>query len=278
MGHLNSDDSATYQREGILFPIPVLTVDEAAEFAIHLNVLEDRLGGRPKTAELHQLFHYFRWAYELVTHSQVLDAVESVLGPNLLVWGMSVFTKHPYDPGFISWHQDGTYWGLDSGQITTAWIALTPSTTANGCMRVVPGSQTLSVQRHVDTYAENNLLSRGQEIAVEVDEQQAVDVVLQPGEMSLHHVNIVHGSRANESDQKRVGIAIRYITPEVRQDGHEQRVLLARGIDKFHHFPHLEAPTATEDLDAAVDQHLRATRAHITALRQTKGAYESPKD
>ena len=192
-----------YREDGVVFPLPVLTPSEAARFRAAFEDITSRLGGRPTAKDLAQTHLHFRWAYDLATHPKILDAVEAVLGPDLLVWTVSIFAKYPRDPGYISWHQDGTYWGLDSSQVTTAWVALTDSVVANGCMRVVAGSQKSPILPHTDTYAPDNLLSRGQEIQAQVDEKDAVDIVLKAGEMSLHHVNIIHGSKPNLSDRPR---------------------------------------------------------------------------
>ena len=158
------------------------------------------------------------WVYQIASHPNVLDAVEGVIGPDILVLGSDWFVKFPHDKAFISWHQDGAYWGLHPPKVTTAWIALSTSTPENGCMQVMPGTHNASFPQK-DTYAEDNALSRGQEIAVDVDETKAVNIVLGPGEMSLHHIGIAHGSKANRSDNARIGIAIRYMTPEVVHDG-----------------------------------------------------------
>jgi ectoine hydroxylase-related dioxygenase (phytanoyl-CoA dioxygenase family) len=179
----------------------------------------------------------------MVSHPKVLDAVESILGPNLLVWESAWFVKLAKDKSFISWHQDGTYWSLDPPNVVTAWVALSESTPENGCLRVVPGTHKPPFLPQIDTYAKDNALSRGQEIAVEVDEAQAVNLALRPGEMSLHHVAIVHGSAANNSDGPRIGLAIRYITPEVVQKAAErQLVLLVRGKDDYGHFDLIDPP------------------------------------
>ncbi len=271
---LSSDKRLSYERDGILFPIDVLCPSEVARTRTGLEQIESNLGRRPKTEELHQLFLNYRWAYDLVTHPNVLDAVESVLGPNILLWATSVFAKQPHDPGFISWHQDATYWGLDSGKVTTAWIALTESSTENGCMRVVKESHKLAIQPHTETYAEDNLLSRGQEIAVEVAEEEATDVVLAPGQLSLHHVNIVHGSKANSSDTPRIGFVARYITPSVSQSGFQQPVILARGEDRHGHFQHMKRPPESTDASATLKKHLVTAREHATGIRETTGAFE----
>jgi len=267
-----------YEADGILFPIEVFSRQEVSQFARQFEETCKCMGGSPKTEDLHQLFLNFKWAYDLATHPKVLDAVESVLGPNLLLWASSVFAKQAHDPGFISWHQDGTYWGLDSGKVTTAWIGLTESSVDNGCMRVVAGSQAMAIQPHRETFAEDNLLSRGQEIAVDVSEEEATNVVLAPGQMSLHHVNIVHGSNANTSDKKRIGFAARYITPSVKNNDYHQPVVLARGEDTHGNFEILKDPPNSKDLSSAVKAHLRTTREHTTEMRNTEGAYQKSED
>ncbi len=263
-----------YHRDGYVAPIPVLSVEEVHRFLAAYEELETALGGKPKATELGQLCFNFRWAWDLVRHKAVLDAVEDVLGPNIICWADSVFPKQARDPGFITFHQDGTYWGLSSTQVTTAWIALTESTPENGCMRVVPGTHTDQIQPHKETWADDNLLSRGQEIQVDVDERDVVDIVLQPGEMSLHHVQIIHGSNANDSDHKRIGYAPRYVTPEVRQVQIEGRqpAVLARGRDDYHHFDLIEQAPPDDPFDAVVERHLHASRQHLEEITATEAA------
>jgi len=272
--NLTSQQVSSYERDGILFPIDVLSQSEVREMATGLSKIEERFGGRPKPEDLHQLFLNFRWAYDLVTHPNILDAVEGILGPDILLWATSVFAKPPRDPGFISWHQDATYWGLDSGNITTAWIALTESSMENGCMRVVSGSHKMSIKPHRDTYDENNLLSRGQEIAVEVTDDEATDVVLAPGQMSLHHVNIVHGSLPNLSDKKRIGFVARYITPSVKPIGTQQPVILVSGKDTHGNFELMQEPPNSDNLDRAIEAQFQTAHEHVTGTRKNTGAYK----
>lgn len=150
----------------------------------------------------------------------------------------------------MSWHQDSTYWGLSPPDVVSAWVAVTPSNDENGCMRVVPGSHERDQLPHADTFAADNMLSRGQEISVEVDERQAVSVVLQPGEMSLHHVRMIHGSNANTGSVPRIGFTVRYLPTHVRQvSGARDSATLVRGVDEHGHFE-LE-PTPQADFDAA---------------------------
>jgi phytanoyl-CoA dioxygenase PhyH len=239
---LRSEQLGRYERDGILFPLPALAPAEAARFRAALQELRDRLGGNPKPSRMSQPQLHFRWAYDLATHPAVLDAVEDVLGPDVLVHSASVFWKGARDPGFVSWHQDGHYWDLSEARLVSAWVALSPSNRANGCLRVIPGSHHGRLPHNEAPGAENNLLASGLEVAVEVDESEALDVVLAPGEMSLHHLNLVHGSEPNRSDTDRVGFAIRYATPGVRQAIPHHAVLLARGRDEHHHFDHLASP------------------------------------
>lgn len=247
---LTAEEVRAYQARGYHCPVRVFDDAEVAEyrgcfddyFTHHREQLQ-KLLPREQTNVFLQTHTFLRWVYRLAAHPQVLDAVESILGPDVLIWGSRWFPKQPRDPAFVAWHQDATYWGLQPPNLVTAWIALTESTRANGCMRVVPGTHIEPMLPQRETDDPNNALSRGQEIAVEVDEARAVDLQLQPGELSLHHVGIVHGSQANNSDHPRIGIAVRYLSPDVRQDGSERQfAILARGVDRYGHFELLDPP------------------------------------
>ena len=179
--------------------------------------------------------------------SIVLDAVEDLHGRDLLCWTTNFFIKEAADPAFVSWHQDSTYWGLSRPDVVTAWVAFTEAADANGAMEYIPGSHQLDQIPHRDTFAKNNLLSRGQEVLVEVDEASRRTITLRPGEMSLHHVRLVHGSPPNRSDDRRIGFAIRYIPTSVGQIWGEDSATLVRGQDRYHHF--VLEPVPTRDLD-----------------------------
>ena len=241
-GSLNTRDIERYRRDGILFPRRVMTEDAATDLLTRLQSLEAREGGR-LSRETNQKPHLIvPWINDLIRHPAILDAVEGVIGRDILCWGSGFFAKRPHDGLFISWHQDSTYWGLSEPDVVTAWVALTPSTVESGCMQVIPGTHTSDQVAHHDTFGAGNLLSRGQEIAVEVDRDEAVDVVLNPGEMSLHHVRIFHGSEPNHSDHPRVGFAIRYIPTRISQTGARTSATLVRGEDRFGHFDPEPAP------------------------------------
>ena len=165
-----------YRRDGYHAPIRVVDAAQAAGYRQRLEAVERDLGGPLRGVYRIKPHVLFTWLAELVRHPAVLDAVEDVIGPDILCWNSSFFTKEASSAGYVSWHQDATYWGLSEPDVVTAWVAFTGSTPANGNMRVIPGSHRSQVS-HVDTFHPDNLLSRGQEIAVEVDERQAADIV-----------------------------------------------------------------------------------------------------
>jgi non-heme Fe2+,alpha-ketoglutarate-dependent halogenase len=195
-----------------------------------------------------------------------------VIGPNILRWGSSFFTKNARDPSFVSWHQDSTYWGLEPPDIVTARVALSDSVVENGAMRVVPDAHKLDQVPHRDTFAANDLLSRGQEIAVDIDPARAVALELQPGEMSLHHVRLVHGSDPNPSDRRRIGFAIRYLPTHVRQVvGTRDSATLVRGEDRYGNFLPEQRPGA--DLaPAALEFHAAVTQQTVRVLMRETSA------
>ena len=261
-----------YARLGYASPLPALDAGETARCRDAYLDLAARLGGAPKATQLSLLHLYFDWAWDLTHNPRILDAVERVLGPDILVWSSSVFPKRARDPGYITMHQDGTYWGLSEGAVTTAWVALTPSTRENGCMRVVAGSHLRDYLPHNETRAEHNLLTRGQEVAVDVAEQNITDIVLQPGEMSLHDVRIIHGSNANPSDTPRIGYAIRYVTPQVETHRDDHPAVLVRGRDASGRWPLFEGPPAYASVEEALAAHQAAAQEHLRALTSTSSA------
>jgi non-haem Fe2+, alpha-ketoglutarate-dependent halogenase len=246
---LSVEQREFYEENGYLFPLRVFSESETAEFRQQFDDYTaqnkerlSRLIPRERRAVYGLTHLMLPWVYRMVSHPRVLDAVEGAIGPNLLVWGSDWFVKFPGDAAYISWHQDGAYWGLQPPQVTTAWIALSPSTPESGCMRVMPGTQKMQLPQR-ETYAIDNALSRGQEIALEVDESKAVALCLAAGEMSLHHIGIAHGSKANSADYPRIGIAVRYIAPEVVQKGTERQIVqLVRGKDDYGNFEIVDAP------------------------------------
>ena len=248
-GFLGEDLKARYREDGFLFPIQAVSAAEAADWRGRLEDVEREWLG----ADLpHPLNQYKRvnahvvmpLVAEIACHRAILDCVEGILGENLMVWSAEFFIKEAETTQIVSWHQDLTYWGLGAtDNQCTAWLALSPATAESGCMRFVAGSHKQAIVPHEDTFDENNLLSRGQEIAVEVDEDEATDIVLQPGQMSLHHGLTFHASGPNRSTDRRIGVAIRYINPDARQEVADRDfAMLARGVDTTGNFINLAKP------------------------------------
>lgn len=255
-----TDWAAAFERDGYAAPLPALTRAEAAECRRKLEAFE-AANGKPLRMEYRQKAHLlFTWLADLVRHPGVLDNVERVLGPDLLVWSSSFFIKEARDPAFVSWHQDSTYWGLSEPSVVTAWVAFTPSNSSNGCVRVIPGTHLMDQVEHRETRDANNILTRGQEIAVEVDEKRAVEMVLEPGDMSLHHIRLFHNSEPNGSSDRRIGFAIRYIPTRVRQTaGNLDSATLVRGTDRFGNFE-LEPRPSSDLSPEALAYHAEVKR------------------
>ena len=257
-----------YNREGWYAPVSVLSPSEASAIRGKLEAFEAEAGGL-KGPLRHKSHLLFTWLDELIRQPRILDAVEDVIGPNILCWGSSFFIKEPRNPGFVSWHQDSTYWGLDPADVITAWVAFSDSNAANGAMRVIPGTHKLDQVTHRDTFNADNLLSRGQEIEVDVDASQARMLELRAGEMSLHHVRLIHGSDPNPSDTRRIGFAIRYIPTHVRQvAGTHDSATLVRGVDTEQNFALEQAPKSDMSVQAQAF-HAEVTNQHANILMRS---------
>ncbi len=264
-----------FEQDGYVCPIQALSLKQTANYRALYLAFYDKHKARLnalKAGERWQIntdTHFvFEWVDALTREPTILDAVEQVLGPNLLAWNTNWFVKFPGDKAFVSWHQDGAYWGLSPMELATAWVALGPVTPENGCMRVIRSSHQQPNLPQRDTFGDNNVLSRGQEITVAVDDSKAVDLALQPGQISLHHLWIVHGSNANVSDVPRIGIAIRYVSTRVKQQGTDKPIAtLVRGRDDFHHFTLIERPVGN-DAVAGEGRHAELLqRVHVAPAR-----------
>ncbi|MBI3196788.1 MAG: phytanoyl-CoA dioxygenase family protein [Rhodospirillales bacterium] len=262
---LSAEAVARYRRDGYHFPVRVLSAGEARSYRDRLEDAERAAGGPLAGDRRHKVHLLYTWANELARHPAILDAVEDVIGPDILCWSTTFFTKEAHSPSFVSWHQDATYWGLSTDDVITAWVAFADAPVASGAMKFWPGSHLKKQIEHRDTFDQNNLLTRGQEIAVDVPDGAGVDVTLKAGEMSLHHVLLVHGSGPNTTDDRRIGFAIRYIPPHVRQLKVRDSAMLVRGRDSHGNFDMEPEPKA--DLDAAaIAAHRDATERSVKAL------------
>ncbi|MGQ7847908.1 phytanoyl-CoA dioxygenase family protein [Granulosicoccus sp. 3-233] len=261
---------SSYEQDGYFFPVRVMSTEQAAVYRKTMEDFEKQMSGDPETRKLALLnaAYLLPFVDEISRLPAILEPVSRILGPDLLVWNAGFFTKEPHTADFISWHQDLTYWGLDDSHEVTAWVALSPSTVQSGCVKFVAGTHKQDIVRHRDTFDSNNLLSRGQELAVEVDEDEATNVLLQPGEMSLHHGKVFHGSHANASDDRRIGLAIRYISPDMKQTITDKTTAkLVAGKDDYGHFRLMEQPRGVVDSDdlASVRENLRIQQEFLFA-------------
>ncbi|MDE0811683.1 MAG: phytanoyl-CoA dioxygenase family protein [Alphaproteobacteria bacterium] len=233
------DISQTYSQDGFVFPLDVVSEADAKAIRADLERAEAEVADdSDKLGMVRSYPDRLIPSFDKLTRSQTLiDAVTPVLGPNLMVWSSGLFIKEANTTHVVSWHQDLTYWGLSDVEEVTAWVALSPSNIASGCMRFVPGSHANQLVPHVDTFDANNLLSRGQEVAVEVNDGDGVNVVLKTGQASLHHGHLIHSSGPNGTADRRIGVAIRYIKPSMKQRGGDRSLVgLVNGEDTHNNF------------------------------------------
>ncbi len=247
---VSSDQVAAYRRDGYVSGIRVVDEGEAAACRADFDALAEREGREASQIGLLDRHYTEEFIWRLATLGSVVDCVESLIGPDILLLATHVFCKYGEPEGrkFVAWHQDVTYWGLEPPAALTVWHAIDDADTGNGCMRVIPGSLGDGVLAHGTSEADGNLLSINQELAVSTaDASRAVDIALNAGEMSLHDGLIVHGSLPNRSSRRRAGLTLRYITPDVRQQesnsyGRGWRPVLVRGTDHHGHFDLGDAP------------------------------------
>ena len=256
------DDSAAqiFEREGYFSPVRVITKDQALHYRSLLERYEDKLGHTVRGSERTKPHLILSWVDALMRHTTILDSGEKIMGPNILCWNSWFWIKEPYSRSFVSWHQDSNYWGLDTDNLVTIWLALSPANDQSGCMRVLPQSHRKSSLTHVDLYHEDNLLTRGQAIQ-DVKEIDAVSMPLDTGEMSLHNIRMAHASSPNTTNDRRIGLSFHYIPTNTNQLNVEwDTATLVRGEDQYHHFE--ESPIPRFDLDPqSLDFHRKATDA-----------------
>ena len=263
LSNLTAGQVSDFNRLGYLFPLPALSQAQAFACRQKLEQLENQAGADAQRlrTDLHLLC---RWAQDIVMHPAIVTPVTDLLGTDVLCWSMNWFIKEPGDGKFVGYHQDSAYWGLEPNDVVTAWVALSPAPPACGPMRFLPGSHHFEVLEHDDTFAKENLLSRGQEIRHDVKEQDTILAPLESGQFSLHHVGLIHGSGPNYTDDRRIGMAIRYMSTAVRQTKLRDTAMLVHGADHFGHFDLLPGPlTDMGDAERArhsdsVDRLLRA--------------------
>ena len=260
MSALTEAQIAAYHRDGYLSPLPLFSDAETRNYRDRLEAAEAAAAPGRERAARQGLPITHDWAWDLVHDPRIVEPISGVLGPDVLLWSMDWFIKEP-GPAFVSYHQDATYWGLEPHHVATAWIALSDAGPETGPMRFLPGSHLGPVYEQDDTYAENNILSRGQVVKAEVDESRTRLAPLAAGEMSLHHVRIIHGSDPNRTDDRRIGMVLRYCATDVRQTkADDDRAILVKGEDAYRHFEYIPRPTS----DMGSDERQLARRHGLT--------------
>lgn len=282
-GRLSKASTAQYWDDGFLFPINVLSAQKAQDYraqieAVERDWLDNGLDLPLATFKRVNAQCVMPFVYELATQPAILDVIEGILGPDLLIYSAEFFIKNAHSDQYVSMHQDLTYWGMGTtSEMVTAWIALSPATQESGCMDFVRASHKSAILPHKDTFNDKNLLSRGQEVQVDVKPGDKTPIVLQPGQMSLHHGLTIHGSGPNVSDDRRIAAVVRYITPKVSQNvADKDYAMIVRGADRVGNFIHYAPPAALfTPQSVALYKEIRDARAKAMMAGTTvrKGIY-----
>lgn len=253
---LSTPQIRQYHDQGYLSPIDVMSEDEAIAYRQRFEEAEKKY---PEVANRHKRNNAhlsLKCLDELAHHPRILDVVEDIIGPNISLWATVLFIKEPQTSHYVSWHQDATYMGMSHNDFVTPWLALSPSNPETGCMSMIPGSHKEHIRTHDDTFAENNILTRGQEVRG-VDEKKAVNLILRPGQMSLHHAEIIHGSQRNKSATRRIGFAMQsYMARHVNQLLGKNLWLSVRGDNARINSQELHRPQYDLDPIAAAGRQL----------------------
>ncbi|NKB22474.1 MAG: phytanoyl-CoA dioxygenase [Alphaproteobacteria bacterium] len=257
---LSEEQVQQYKRDGYVSPLRVMSESDAAEILKEIKAFEQKQGKSIFGIQRTKACLLFPFIYEMVTRKTILDAIEDLIGPDILVYQNAAWLKEADGKGFVSWHQDSTYFGMDPWDLVSAWVALSPAGIREGCMEVLPGTQELGMLPFdYSAMDKANMLASGQQAIYNVDESKAVAMPLRPGEMSLHHVNLLHCSRPNNGAERRVGFSIACCPPSVRQTTEvKTSAMLLRGEDQFGHYEFDEKPPISSDDSATIAAHAKA--------------------
>jgi ectoine hydroxylase-related dioxygenase (phytanoyl-CoA dioxygenase family) len=246
-----------YRQQGYVSPLTAFSMEEALAYRCLLEAGErvhDLAADRRR-----KMYLYLKWADGIVRDPRVLDAVEDLIGPDILVYHLTLWMKEPRTDAFVSWHQDSTYFGLSPAEHVTAWVALSESGLESGCVQVVPGSHLRGQIPHGVEKSDSNMFPTGQRVALGSDVPLDT-MVLRPGEFSLHHTHLLHNSLPNRSVDRRIGLGISYIPTRCRCSARQRlSASLVRGTDRFGHFDLDPAPVADYD-QAGIAVHAEAMR------------------
>lgn len=251
MSGLTAAQLAHYRDHGWVAPVDVMSETEATALLAAFEQLEAEYPDDLHAEHRNNAHLAFPLLADVVTDQRIVDCVEPIVGPDISLWSTVLFIKEPASAGYVSWHQDGYYMGLEPDRFVTAWLALSPSTLASGCVSVIPESHRRR-RSHTDRYGDDNILTRGQEVD-DIDPSAAVHLELRPGQMSLHHPWLVHGSQPNRSSSRRVGLAMQsYLSAGVRPVRGEHHVFPIRGATPGGGFTPVPLPAELDDNARAV--------------------------
>ena len=242
MSYLSSNQLKQYEDKGFVSPINIFSKDKANEIRNEIELIENKMPGELEKSGRYNAHLISPLLDEVAHNPKILDAVQSLIGKNILICGTTLFIKNPNEKGFVSYHQDAKYIGLEPHNWVTAWVAITDSNEENGCMRMWSGSHKDNLKEHDQKFNAGNLLTRGQTVK-NVPIEKTTPLILKAGQMSLHHPAVVHGSEQNNSNDRRIGFVIQsYIGTNVKQILGKNSVQLARGVDKFNYHEKIERP------------------------------------
>ncbi len=267
---LSPDQIARWQRDGAVWPIDMLSAGQAREYCRRFEALEKHIGGEVQARFRIKAHLPFPWLWDLILDPRLADVAEDLIGPDIVCWGSSFFTKKPHDPRFVSWHQDSTYYGLEPPESITAWLAFTQANSEAGCMKIIPGSHKgPAILPHEETRDPGNLLSRGQTIR-NIDDSVAVEMPLEAGQMSVHHNKTIHSSEPNRASWPRIGFAIHLAPTHVRQTQFKGALAIRlRGDDPNRNWAEDPRPVCEMSPESlqAVDEYWDRYRTAMTAQR-----------
>lgn len=237
MKKLNAGQVADYRRDGFLAAEAALSSEEVTRYRSSLEAHEATFGAPLPSMQARKLHVRYPWAAELVRHPAILDVIEDLIGPDILIFNSTFFIKEAGTDGITAWHQDSTYFGLDPQEHVSGWVALSDASEEAGCMEFLPGSPGLGQLRHAAKVLPNSINHASQTVVEPFDEAGAVAVPVLAGSFSCHHTRVMHQSGPNRSDDRRIGLGISYIPAHVRHCGSvPMPATLVRGEDPYGHF------------------------------------------
>ncbi|HEY2871506.1 MAG TPA: phytanoyl-CoA dioxygenase family protein [Reyranella sp.] len=259
MPRLNPSEVEAFQRDGYYAPVDVFSLDEARRWRADLEAFERTLPPGPVSAGDRRKLHVrCPWARDLVEDPRLLDVMESLLGPDILVYTSTFFIKEPNTDAITAWHQDATFFGLSPHEHVTAWVALSEASIEAGCMEFIPGSHRWGQLTHGQTALPGTINAGARSISAPMDKSTAVFAPVKTGQVSLHHTLIAHNSPPNRSNDRRIGLGISYIPAHCQHSGSKRMsATLVRGTDRYGHFD-LEDDTRTLSAEAQAEAHARA--------------------